>query len=145
MRTATAVTASLLLLASGARAQEAEDVLDGLRNGGGWVSVDLEDGVGSVRTARVPTLGMTVAGCLNVWGGHSGTFEIHARDLISDTSLVVRAEPGSGVPFRHTFGAQAQLEVEFRWTEPRDTTLLMWIGLAVGRTVEEACEPVFGR
>jgi hypothetical protein len=38
---------------------------------------------------------------------------------------------------------KAQLDFSFRWSEARDTTLAVWLGLAVGRTQREACEPVY--
>ena len=120
------------------------DILEGLRNGGGWVEVPIEGGVGSISTMTMPTIGMTLAGCLNVWSGHSGEFEITARDNVTDSVLTATARPGVGVPFSHTFGMQAQVDFDLRWSEPRDTTLIMWVGIAIGRTAEEACTPVFG-
>jgi hypothetical protein len=138
------VTSLLLSSSSALSAQEASDVLAGLRNGGGWVSVPIANGVGTVSTARMPTVGMTLTGCLNVWPGHSGAFEIRAHDQIADSSLVVQALPGVGVPFSHTFGRQAQIDFDFRWSEPRDTTLLLWVGLAIGKSPQDACEPVYG-
>ena len=144
MRTLIALVTLCLVAPPALHAQEAADVLQGLRNGGGWVSIPIEAGVGSVNTATVPTMGMTLAGCLNVWAGHSGQWEIRAHDSVTDSTLVITAEPGVGVLFSHTFGLQAQLDVDFRWSEPRDTTLILWVGLALGKTREEACRPVFG-
>ena len=66
------------------------------------------------------------------------------HETVTDSVLVITAEPGEGVPFSHTFGLRAQVDFDVRWSEPRDTTLLLWVGLAVGRTIEEACQPVFG-
>lgn len=134
----------LLIVPAALSAQQPGEVLAGLRNGGGWVTVPIRAGVGSVSTATMPTVGMTIAGCINVWGGHSGEWEIRARDVVTDSTLVVRAVPGVGVPFSHTFGMKAQVDFAFRWSEPRDTTLMMWIGVAAGRTTEEACQPVYG-
>lgn len=144
MRTTIALATLCLVAAPALHAQETADVLDGLRSGGGWVSIPIEDGVGSARTATMPAMGLTVTGCLNVWMGHSGEFEIQAHDAVADSSLVMSAVPGVGIPFSHTFGMQAQVDFDFRWSEPRDTTLLLWVGLAIGKTVEEACQPVFG-
>jgi hypothetical protein len=126
-------------------AQEAADVLASLRNGGGWVGVPIEAGVGTYSTLTIPTVGMTVEGCVTVWPGHSGEWDIRAHDSVSDTSRVIHAVPGQGVPFSHTFGMQARIDVDFRWSEQRDTTLLLWVGIAVAKTPEEACEPVYGR
>ena len=144
MRTLIALVTVCLVTPPALHAQEAADVLQGLRSGGGWVRIPIEAGVGSMRTATMPTMGMTLAGCVNVWTGHSGEWEIRAHDSVTDSVLVVHVEPGVGVPFAHTFGLQAQLDFDFRWSEPRDTTLTMWVGLALGKTREEACRPVFG-
>jgi hypothetical protein len=39
----------------------------------------------------------------------------------------------------------AQLDVKVRWSEPRDTTLLVWVGLdRPGRPKGDSCEPVYG-
>lgn len=58
------------------------------------------------------------------------------------SNVRIEAEPGLGVTSRHDFGMTAQVDVEVAWSEPRDTTLMLWIG--VGPTLEapeEACEP----
>ena len=144
MRTVTPLAIAFALAAPALSAQESSDVLAGLRNGGGWVSIPIVAGRGTMSTAQLPTMGMTLAGCMTVWPGHSGDFEVRAHETFADTTLVVRARPGEGVPFRHTFGLKAQLDFAFRWSEARDTTLMMWVGLAVGRTQQEACEPVYG-
>ena len=141
---ASALTAALLVLwnPASAEAQRAGDVLDGIRNGGGWVAVPIEGGSGEVRTLALPTVGLTLSGCVNVWAGHSGAWEITARDNVTDSVLEVSADPGVGVLFSHTFGMQAQLDFEFRWSEPRDTTLLLWVGLGMGEEPESAsCQP----
>lgn len=145
MRTAAPLTLalSLAITAPALSAQESADVLAGLRNGGGWVSIPIVAGRGSMSTAQLPTMGMTLAGCMTVWPGHSGDFQIRAHETLADTTLVVNARPGVGVPFSHTFGAKAQLDFSFRWSEARDTTLVLWLGLAVGRTQQEACEPAY--
>ena len=144
-----AVIASLCVAAPAALlgAQDTADVADvmeGLRNGGGWVSIPIQGGVGSARTPMLPSVGITLVGCVNVWEGHSGQWEMRAHDTVTDSVLVITAEPGVGVPFSHTFGLRAQVDFDVRWSEPRDTTLLLWIGLTIGRTIEEACRPVFG-
>lgn len=145
IRTTLLATTLSVLAVQPLDAQATADVLAGIRNGGGWASIPITRGRGSVRTATMPAMGMTVAGCMTVWGGHSGDFEIRAHDNVSDSTLVVTAHPGVGVPFSHTFGMQAQVDFDVRWTEPRDTTLLLWVGLAIGRTRQEACQPVYAR
>jgi len=135
------VTACLALPASG-EAQGIAAIMRGVRDGGGWVSVPIESGQGSFSTVPLPTMGMQLTGCLNVWYGHSGTWEIVAKDRVSREVLEVDAEPGVGVPFAHQFGMQAQVDFEFRWSEPRDTTLLLWVGLEMrGEGAGEVCYP----
>lgn len=112
-----------------ASAQSITGIMSGLREGGGWVGIPIEDGHGSYSTVRLPTARMTLSGCVNVWYGHSGSWTIEARDQLSDSTLVMRAEPGIPVLFAHTFGMQAKLDFDFRWSEPRDTTLMMWVGV----------------
>lgn len=112
-----------------ASAQGIGAIMSGLRDGGGWVGIPIEAGQGTYSTVRLPTAGMTLHGCVNVWYGHSGTWTIEARDQVSASTLVLDAEPGIPVPFAHTFGMQAKLDFDFKWSEPRDTTLMMWVGV----------------
>lgn len=130
VRKASLIAAVLLSLAPvGAAGQSIAGIMSGMRNGGGWMSIPIEDGHGSYRTVRLPTARMTLSGCVHVWYGHSGTWTIEARDEIADSELVISAEPGIGVAFSHTFGMQAQIDFDFRWSEPRDTTLMLWVGV----------------
>lgn len=133
----------LLVLATPAAGQSVGGILSGLREGGGWVGIPIEGGEGSYTTVRLPTARMTLAGCVNVWYGHSGKWTIEARDQITDSTLIIAAEPGIGVPFSHTFGMQAKLDFRFRWSEPRDTTLMIWVGVDTdGEGGEPAvCDP----
>ena len=88
---------------------------------------------------------MTVSGCLRVWEGHSGSWRIAARDNLGPGRLEVETDPGEAYPFSYTAGLRSQLDVAFRWSEQRDTTLLLWIGLeGPGRRGEEACRPSVG-
>jgi hypothetical protein len=112
-----------------ARAQSVQEVLTTIRNGGGWVSVVIDDGFGTASTVMLPTMGMALSGCLNVWEGHTGEWLIRARDTIARDSLAVRSTPGRGVRFAHEFGLRSKLEFDFEWSEPRDTTLYLWVGL----------------
>lgn len=125
-------------------AQSAAEVLAGIRNAGGWVALPIVSGVGTSTSNLLPAMGMTLEGCAHVWPGHSGTFEIRAHDTVADTTLLFTAEPGEGVPFRHTFGSQAKVDFQVTWSEPRDTTLMVWVGLAIGKSVEESCQPKYG-
>ncbi|MCH1403433.1 MAG: hypothetical protein L7U50_03955 [Candidatus Nanopelagicales bacterium] len=121
------------------------DVLSRMRNGGGWVEVPIAEGHGSFSTVRVPMMALTIAGCVNVWHGHSGTWAIEAREQVLGSVLRVEAKPGVGVPFEHDFGMQAQVDIDFRWSEARDTTLMLWVGLDLaGEGGESVCEPDYG-
>ncbi|NNF12379.1 MAG: hypothetical protein HKN72_04115 [Gemmatimonadetes bacterium] len=118
-----------LAYAPSVSAQGIASIMSGLREGGGWVGIPIEGGRGSYSTVRLPTAGMTLRGCVNVWYGHSGSWTIEAREQMADSTVVLDAEPGIPVPFVHTFGMQARLDFDFRWSEPRDTTLMMWVGV----------------
>lgn len=135
----------ILLTGTGASTDLSGQALDALmtsiRNGGGWVSVPIEGGRASVSTTTLPTLGMTLSGCVRVWDGQSGSWEIRAHDTIGDGRLEVRSEPGRGVPFSYTFGVRSQFDFEIVWSEPRDTTLFLWVGLDGGETDQDACTP----
>jgi hypothetical protein len=141
MRVLSTLTLLAAVLPATARAQPLDDVMAAIRNGGGWVSIPIVAGSGSTRTLPLPTMGLTLTGCVRVWDGHSGRWEIHARDIVADTSLTVRSAPGEGVPFSHTFGFRSQLEVDFVWSEPRDTTLFLWVGLKGAEDDRDACVP----
>lgn len=129
------------LVPAPADAQGVQELLESLRRGGGWVAVPIEGGAGAVRTLPVPTLGLAVAGCARVWGGHSGTWHVQVEDLLGDGELDVETEPGEPVTFSYRTGFQTQLDVRVRWSEARDTTLLLWVGLEGGQEGRDACEP----
>ena len=82
---------------------------------------------------------------MNVWWGHSGTWEIRAHESVLGSNLRIEAEPGVGVTFEHDFGMTAQVDIEFEWSEPRDTTLLLWIALdPTLEAPESVCDPYEG-
>jgi hypothetical protein len=125
-----------------ARAQGVQEVMATIRNGGGWVSVPIENGRGTISTVTLPTMGIHLSGCVHVWEGHTGEWRISARDAIGQWLLQVTAKPGQGVRFEHEFGLRAQLEFEFQWSEPRETTLYLWVGLdREDDRPGEACTP----
>ena len=130
-----------LILPAGTVAQGLEDIMEGIRNGGGWVSVPIVAGTGEISTALLPTLGLTLNGCVRVWDGHSGRWVIRARDTIAETSLETDSAPGEGVRFSHRFGVRSQVELEFQWSEPRYTTLILWVGLDTLDDERDACTP----
>ena len=143
-----AATAALVALTLGGpvQAQSLEDLRRSVEQGGGWVGIPVVAGKGSVSTRAVPTMGITLSGCVQIWGGHTGTWDIEARDVLGNGRLAVTAaSAGESVPFTYTAGMQSRLEVAITWSEPRDTTLLLWVGLKrPGTSQEEACEPKTG-
>lgn len=123
------------------QAQGLEAVMAAIRDGGGWVSVDIRGGRGTASTLPMPTMGMSLTGCVNVWEGNSGRWQIRARDTVAETTLETNSVPGQGVSFSHDFGLRTQLEVEFLWSEPRDTTLFLWVGLGDAESDPDVCIP----
>lgn len=143
-------TIALLALLSGAlvaspataRGQSLTDLLQILSRGGGWVNIPVDDGRGTVDSGTVPTAGMDFEGCVRIWSGHSGTWHVRAEEVVSERVLEESVVPGESVRFRHATRGRARLRVDVRWSEPRDTTLLVWIGLRrQGEDAEAACRP----
>ncbi|MEX2466442.1 MAG: hypothetical protein WD995_06000 [Gemmatimonadota bacterium] len=130
---------------SSAQAQSVGELMASMQRGGGWVSVPIENGTGHVSTATLPTVGLTVAGCVHVWAGHTGRWDIQARDALGAGRLQMEAGAGESVPFTYTAGMRSQLEVDFSWSEARDTTLFLWVGLArPNQDPASTCEPIDG-
>ena len=128
-----------------ARAQSVIDLLRGIEQGGGWVSIPVKDGKGSLLTLPMPTGGLTLSGCVQVYPGMSGRWDIEARDILGEGHLDVSLAGGESVPFSYRTGARGQLRVDARWSEPRDTTLLVWVGLgSTGTSGRDPCKPVYG-
>jgi hypothetical protein len=125
-----------------ALAQGMEQLLRAIRSGGGWVSVPIEGGRGEFRGAIVPTMGLTLNGCVAVWEGQSGNWHISARDELGGDRLEATVAPGDPVLFSYSPGTRSQLTVDFRWSESRDTTLYLWVGLELPeRRGAAACIP----
>jgi hypothetical protein len=118
-----------------------EAVMAAIRNGGGWVSIDIQDGRGAAKTLPMPSMGMTLSGCMQVWEGNTGRWQIRAHDVVTDAVIEASSLPGEDVPFQHEFGLRTQLEVEFIWSEPRDTTLFLWVGLGDAEGNPDVCTP----
>jgi hypothetical protein len=133
--------ALVALSAPRAGAQPIEAVMSAIRNGGGWVSIDIQDGRGTARTLPMPAMGMTLSGCLRVWEGNTGRWRIRAHDMVTDSVIEASSVPGEEVKFSHEFGLRTQLEVEFVWSEPRDTTLFLWVGLGDAAANPDVCTP----
>jgi len=136
-----------LLLGLSPGAAEGQDLLQrlwGIDEGGGWVRIPVERGEGSLQTAVLPFRGLSLKGCAQVWGGHSGSWDIQARDLLGTAALEVSLLPGEPRPFTYQAGPRSRLQVNVRWSEPRDTTLLLWVGLETPRLLRDPCQPVYG-
>jgi hypothetical protein len=135
----------LLFVPAAARGQSLLDLLAGIRQGGGWLDIAIERGRGSLVSATLPTAGLDVSGCLRVWGGHSGTWDIRVRDLQGTGRLETVALPDQPVRFAYATGALAQLDLKVQWSEPRDTTLVVWVGVGRGggAGARDPCQPVY--
>lgn len=132
----------LFVLPTPAQGQTMADLFRALRIGGGWVEIPVEAGAGSLDTGLVPTAGIELSGCARVWSGHSGEWEIRAEDRVAGRVIETRLAPGDAFRFSHQAGVRARLRVDVRWSEPRDTTLVLWVGLdRKGDEPGEACEP----
>jgi len=127
-----------------ANGQSIVELLQSVRQGGGWVRIPVEGGKGTLLTSAVPTLGLTLVGCMQVYPGHSGRWDITARDPYGDGLLEANVPGGEPVTFRYQTGQRAQLSVEVRWSEPGDTTLLIWVGLETPGQDRDSCAPVYG-
>jgi len=146
MRFIASALAVLVLAAAPAAAagQSILDLLQSIRDGGGWVYIDVEGGRGTWVSSALPTLELTLSGCMQVYAGHSGRWDIRARDTLGDGRLETNVAGGERVPFHYRTGRRAQLSVEARWSEPRDTTLVVWVGLETPGRQRDVCEPVYG-
>lgn len=143
-------TAALLTLLLGgvsaapspAGAQSVGELLRALSRGGGWVQIPVVDGEGGVDSGPVPTGGLELDGCVRIWSGHSGSWDVRAEDTVTGRVLERSVVPGEPVRFSHATRSRARLRVDVRWSEPRDTTLLVWVGVQrAGREGGAACEP----
>ena len=133
-----------LALPGQAQAQGLLDLLQSIRQGGGWVSIPVTGGEGSLRTVELPVGGLSLSGCAQVWVGNSGRWQLRAVDTLGDEELDVSVVPGESTPFSYSPGARSQLQVDVTWSEPRDTTLFLWIGLETPMTGErDPCKPVY--
>lgn len=119
-------------------------VLKAVNSGGSWIQLPVEGGRASYRSPAFPLAGMAFDGCVKIWERHSGSWTISARDAMGDARLDVTAAPGEPVRFDYKAGFQAQLEVDIEWSEPRDTTLFVWVGVSTAinqETDRDICQP----
>jgi hypothetical protein len=138
---------ALLLLGSGPAPTDAQtlgEVLQSIQEGGGWVRIPVTRGEGSLRSGPLLLSRLSLKGCAQIWGGHSGSWDIRARELIGGVELDAPSRPGEPKPFVYQTGTQARFQVDVRWSEPRDTTLLLWVGLETPKLQRDPCEPVYG-
>lgn len=144
MRTLLALaTVALLLIPSAASAQGVARILEAIRVGGSWISLPVEGGRARLTTAVLPSGGQTIRGCLEIWPGHTGEWDLRVSDTYGNGRLEARARPADDIPFVYSTGMMAQLDVEVEWSERRDTTLLVWVGLESPRRERNPCEPVY--
>ena len=136
---------ALALVAAPLPAQgQIAELLRIVNNGGSWINLDIESGSGSFESPVFPVAGLALDGCFQLWEGHSGSWTVRVEDTLGDDKLNVTAAPGERVKFRYKAGLQAQLDVEIEWSEPRDTTLFMWVGLSAlagKETSRDICQP----
>lgn len=121
-------------------------LLKAVGNGGSWINLPVKKGRASLRSPVLPLAGLSINGCLHVWRRHSGSWTIRATDTLGGQELEAKLEPGTPTKFDYKAGLQAQLELEVEWSEPRDTTLIMWVGVerAKKKKKEDArdiCQP----
>lgn len=108
-------------------------LLKAVGNGGSWINLPVKKGRASLRSPVLPLAGLSINGCLHVWRRHSGSWTIRATDSVGGQELEAELEPGTPSKFDYKAGFQAKLEVEVEWSEPRDTTLFMWVGVERAR------------
>ena len=146
-RISTALAAGALLLAAAPAilpAQSIADVLGAMRRGGGWIQIPVVAGRGELTTAAIPAVGLRLRGCMEIYFLHSGRWEIDIRDTYGNGGLQADVRPGEDIPFTYEPGAMAQLDISVRWSEPRDTSLTVWVGLGSADGERDPCEPVYG-
>ena len=113
------------------QAQVSPEILQVLQQGGAWVALPIEDGVGSFQSQPVPTLGIQLQGHLQIWEEHTGSWHVVMRDLARADDPVILERlmvPGERVEFDYQTGMLGQIQIDVRWSEARDTTLRVWVG-----------------
>ena len=119
-------------------------LLQAVGNGGSWVRLPVEGGRASYSSPVFPLAGLAFTGCLRVWKGQSGSWSVRARDTVGGDELNVTTTPGEPVKFEYQAGFQAQLDVNIEWSQPKDTTLFVWVGLSTpgkSHSDRDICEP----
>lgn len=140
---AAVVVAAIVSSALPAQAQIFE-LLRIVGEGGSWLGLPITEGRASFSSPVVPVAGLALDGCLWVWNGHSGEWTIRAEDRLGGSRLDVTAKPGQPMRFEFRGGVRAQLDVAVQWSEARDTTLHVWVGVAAPsarREERDICQP----
>ncbi len=127
-RTAALIAFALAVFPQSAQGQIFE-LMRIVSEGGSWLGLTVTEGRASLTGPVVPVAGLSLDGCLQVWDGHSGEWTIRAEDKLGASRLDVTATPGEPVRFEFRGGIQAQLDVAVEWSEARDTTLHVWVGV----------------
>lgn len=133
---------TMLLVPSQVEGQGMSEILEVVRQGGAWVNIPIEGGRGTVETVTVPAAGAVLQGCARVWRGHTGTWVLRAEDLVGGEVVMETLRPDQPVRFNQELGARVKLALDVRWSEPRDTTLFLWVGLGSEERDRNACDPV---
>ncbi len=143
MKTAVVVAAAALAAVPSSAEGQLAELFRAVANGGSWTTIEVEGGRGSFKSAAMPVAGLSLEGCFQVWEGHSGRWRVRTHDLFGDAEIDVEVTPGESVPFEYEAGLRAQVEVAVEWSEPRDTTLFVWVGLKAlaGDPQRDVCQP----
>lgn len=141
-----AVLASCLLAVAPESAEgQLARLLQAIKDGGGWARFSVENGRGGYRSAVVPVAGLSLEGCFQVVQPTTGTWTLTARDMLGDGRIEATVGAGESVRFSYEAGFRTRLDVVVEWSEPRDTTLVVWIGLdTLAGDERDACEPPQG-
>lgn len=127
-RTAAVIAFALAVFPQSAQGQIFE-LMRIVSEGGSWLGLTVTEGRASLAGPVVPVAGLSLDGCLQVWDGHSGEWTIRAEDKLGASRLDVTVTPGEPVRFEFRGGIQAQVEASVEWSEARDTTLHVWVGV----------------
>ncbi len=139
------LSSCFLAVAPTAAESQLARLLQAVRDGGGWVRFEVEDGKSGYRSDPVPVVGLSLDGCFQVVQPRTGSWTLTARDMLGDGRIKATVEAGEPVRFSYEAGFRTQLDVVAEWSEPRNTTLVMWVGLeTLADDDRDICEPPQG-
>ncbi len=152
-RSASAAALALCVLAGPAlrpgsaslQAQIPPEILQAMERGGAWIALPIEAGVGSFQSESVPTFGIRLQGHLRIWEEHTGSWHVAVRDLARDADRAVLERlmtPGERVDFDYRTGMLGQVRIDVRWSEARDTTLRVWVGVGPTPAADDGADGV---